>query len=120
VSRLVPDKNKPVANPIVVLREEFDDWAVLFDPDTGNAFGLSPVGVFIWKRLDGSHTIENIIKELLQNCEDVPQEAEAHLKDFIQSLVEQGLAGYETQKTLGGGEKTSKTKKIQKREKQTR
>ena len=111
----MPNKDKPVANPLVVLREEFDDWAVLFDPDTGNAFGLNPVGVFIWKRLDGSHTIENILKELLQNCEDAPQDAEAHLKDFIQSLVEQGLAGYETQKNLGGRGKTSKTKKTQKR-----
>jgi SynChlorMet cassette protein ScmD len=88
--------NKPVANPVVVLREEFDDWAVLFDPDTGNAFGLNPVGVFIWKRLDGKHTAEEILKDLQKSCKDAPDEAESHLKDFIQSLVEQGLAGYET------------------------
>ena len=24
-----------VANPAIVLREEFDDWAILFDPDSG-------------------------------------------------------------------------------------
>jgi len=94
----VSKTNNPMANPLVVLREEFDDWAVLFDPDTGNAFGLNPVGVFIWKRLDGRHTIEDIEKKLRQNCEDMPRAAEAHLKDFIQSLVEQGLAGYESQK----------------------
>jgi len=35
------------ANPGVVLREEFDDWAVLFDPDTGESFAVDPVGVFI-------------------------------------------------------------------------
>jgi len=94
----VSKTNKPVANPLVVLREEFDDWAVLFDPDTGNAFGLNPVGVFIWKRLDGNHTVNNILEELRRNCEKMPREAEAHLKDFIQSLVEQGLTGYESQK----------------------
>lgn len=92
------ETNKPVSNPLVVLREEFDDWAVLFDPDSGNAFGLNPVGVFIWKHLDGSHAINDILEELLQNCEEMPGEAEAHLKDFIQSLVEQGLTGYESQK----------------------
>jgi len=113
----MPESNKPTANPLVVLREEFDDWAVLFDLDTGNAFGLDPVGVFIWKRLDGRHTIENILKELRQNCEDVPQEAEGHLQNFIQNLVEQGLAGYEAQKTSGSREETSKTKKTGKREK---
>ena len=45
--------NNPLANPSLVLREEFDDWAVLFDPDTGDSFGLNPVSVFIFKRLDG-------------------------------------------------------------------
>jgi SynChlorMet cassette protein ScmD len=95
----VPDKSTPAANPMVVLREEFDDWAVLFDPDTGNAFGLNPVGVFIWKRLDGRHTIEDLQKELHQDCENVPKDAAVHLKDFIKDLIEQGLAGYKTQKT---------------------
>jgi len=94
----MPDTNKPVANPLVVLREEFDDWAVLFDPDTGNAFGLNPVGVFIWKRLDGQHSVEKILEDLHHNCADTPDDAEAHLKDFVQSLVEQGLAGYESKK----------------------
>lgn len=94
----MPDTNKPVANPLVVLREEFDDWAVLFDPDTGNAFGLNPVGVFIWKSLDGQHSVEKILEDLRQNCADTPDDAEAHFKDFIQSLVEQGLAGYESKK----------------------
>jgi SynChlorMet cassette protein ScmD len=86
---------KPVANPLVVLREEFDDWAILFEPDTGNAFGLNPVGVFIWKRLDGKHTMEDILKELRDNAEDVPEEGGDHLKEFVKELVEQGLVGYE-------------------------
>lgn len=88
---------KPIANPSVVLREEFDDWAILFDPDTGNAFGLNPVAVFIWKRLDGSHTMAHILKELQENAKGVPEEAEDHLRDFIQNLVQQGFARYELQ-----------------------
>jgi len=91
----MPDCSKPLANPVVVLREEFDDWAILFDPDSGNAFGLSPVSVFIWKRLDGHHSVDNILKELRENAEGVPEEAGEHLKEFIGELVEQGLAGYE-------------------------
>ena len=93
----MPGNEKPVANPLVVLREEFDDWAVLFDPDSGNAFGLNPLGVFIWKLLDGHRTIEDIVKEIRANCEDVPEKAEHHLNEFIGSLVDQGLAGYEAQ-----------------------
>jgi hypothetical protein len=29
--------DKPIANPVVVLREKFDDWAILFNPDTAGA-----------------------------------------------------------------------------------
>jgi hypothetical protein len=31
------EQKNPIANPLIVLREEFDDWAILFDPDTGSA-----------------------------------------------------------------------------------
>lgn len=46
-----------IANPIVVLRKEFDDWAVLFNPDTAEAVGVNPVGVAIWEKLNGKNTI---------------------------------------------------------------
>jgi SynChlorMet cassette protein ScmD len=86
---------KPIANPLIVLREEFDDWAILFDPDTGDAFGLNPIGVQIWKRLDGNHSVEDILKDLREGFEDVPHEAESDLQEFIEDLVQRGLAGYE-------------------------
>jgi SynChlorMet cassette protein ScmD len=89
------DNDKPVANPLVVLREEFDDWAVLFDPDTGEGYGLNPVSVFIWKNLDGQHTLPEIETELREVCEGVPEDAEKFIREFVQDLVDQGLAGYE-------------------------
>jgi len=90
----VKQKN-PIANPLIVLREEFDDWAILFDPDTGNAFGLNPTGVFIWKHLDGKHGVEDIVKSLRDEAEDVPEDAGEHARQFIASLEQQGLVGYE-------------------------
>jgi len=87
--------DRPIANPQIVLREEFDDWAILFDPDTGDAFGLNPVSVFVWKRLDGSHSVDGIIEELKAECEDVPEDAAAHVGEFINDLFERGLAGTE-------------------------
>lgn len=92
------EKDKTIANPSIVLREEFDDWAILFDPDSGDAVGVNPVGVFIWKLLDGSHTTEDILRKLLETCEKVPEEADVHIKDFINSLVKRGWAGHEVKK----------------------
>ena len=89
--------DKPVANPLIVLREEFDDWAILFDPDSGHAFGLNPVSVFIWQRLDGNHTVADILAEMQAQFQDVPNEAENHIQEFIEDLKNKGLAGYQFQ-----------------------
>lgn len=93
---VVSDK-VPIANPLVVLREEFDDWAVLFDPASGDGFGLNPVSVFVWRLLDGQHTVGDILAKLHENCENVPEDAEGFVRTFIQDLVERGLAGHEVQ-----------------------
>ncbi len=91
----------PVANPLIVLREEFDDWAILFDPDTGKAFGLNPTGVFVWKLLDGRHDAGAIAERVREEAEDVPEDAPKQIGDFIRNLEQQGLAGYERTETLG-------------------
>ena len=89
------DLERPVANPLVVLREEFDDWGVLFEPDSGEAYGLDPVSVFIWRLLDGKHTSPEILEKLRPKCEDgIPDEALDHLREFIEDLTFKGLVGY--------------------------
>jgi len=85
----------PLANPLLVLREEFDDWAVLFDPDTGNGFGLNPVSVFVYNHLDGKHTLKDIYAELCQSFEDVPENAEKDIAEFVSVLLKKGYAGFE-------------------------
>lgn len=85
---------KPIVNPFVILREEFDDWAVLFDPDTAHGFGLNPTGVYIWKLLDGKHSIDDLLQSLRVDAEGVPEEAGAHIVSFVEELAEQGLTGY--------------------------
>jgi len=87
-----------MANPTIVLREEFDDWAVLFDPDTGDAFGLNPVSVFIWKRLDGNRTLTEILDDVKNECDDVADNAEDQILQFVDQLVAKGLAGFQFQK----------------------
>ena len=92
---MATDGKKPIANPLIVLREEFDDWAILFDHDSGEGHGLNPVSVFVWKCLDGKHTIKDIMAELRENCDDMPEDAEKLVETFVKDLVERGFAGYE-------------------------
>jgi len=90
--RVVSDM--PIANPVVVFREEFDDWAVLFNPDTADAAGINPVGCEVWKLLDGRHTIEDIIVSIRDRFEDVPGTAADEIVSFIKELEQRGFVGY--------------------------
>jgi SynChlorMet cassette protein ScmD len=92
---IMSGKKPVVANTQIVFREEFDDWAVLFDPDTGDSFGMSPVSAFIWKHLDGKHTLDDILAEMRKCCKEVPDEADEHMKTFVEELISKGYAGYE-------------------------
>jgi len=90
----------PIANPLVVLREEFDDWAILFNPDTNDAVGTNPVGVAVWKRLDGRRSLGTIVSEIGARFADTPGAASQEIPAFVNALaasgfvrLEQGVAG---------------------------
>ena len=87
--------DKPIANPIVVLLEEFDDWAVLFNPDTAYAAGTNPVGVAVWKRMDGKRSLEEIVSEIKNSFKDTPDAAFEEITAFVNRLAENGFVGLE-------------------------
>ncbi len=91
----IKNDDKPIAKPFVVLREEFDDWAVLFDPDTGHGFGLSPTGVYMWKLLNGEHTMDALLEKLRDHADNVPGDVSEHIKGFVDTLAREGLAGFD-------------------------
>ena len=86
--------DRPIANPIVVLREEFDDWAILFNPDTAAASGINPVGVAVWKRMDGQRSLEDIVAEINNCFEEVSAGALEEISAYVSKLAEQGFVGY--------------------------
>lgn len=87
--------DKPIANPVVVLREEFDDWAVLFNPDTADAVGTNPVGVAVWKRMDGKKSFAEIVAEIQDGFEGVPPSVTKEIDAFVNTLSTFGFAGLE-------------------------
>lgn len=90
--------DKPIANPIVVLREEFDDWAVLFNPDTADAVGTNPVGVAVWKRMDGIRTLDDIVSDVRKSFEGTPDSLFQEIEAFVNRLAGSGFAGLEVER----------------------
>ena len=89
------DTKKLIVNPVVVLRKEFDDWAVLFNPDSAEAVGINPVGVAIWELLAEDSSMDGIVKNIKKNFADVPGSAAQEIQTFIEDLAERGFVGSE-------------------------
>jgi SynChlorMet cassette protein ScmD len=92
---LVNVSDRPIANPVVVLREEFDDWAVLFNPDDAAAVGTNPVGVAVWKRMDGTRTLERIVAEIREEFRDTPDTMPDEITRFVEQLAGVGFVGFQ-------------------------
>ena len=88
-------KNNPIINPVVVLRKEFDDWAVLFNPDTAEAVGINPIGVAIWELLAQNKDFPAIIETLNQQYSGVPDSVETEIDSFINDMAERGFLGFD-------------------------
>ncbi len=86
-------EGKLTKNPVVVLREEFDDWALLYNPDNAQAVGVNPVGVAVWKMLDGKSDVSQIADCLRSRFEGAPSNVEEHVSSFLDDLEKEGFVG---------------------------
>jgi len=82
---------RPLPRAGLVLRREHDDWAVLFDPDTGSGFGLDPVGIFLWENMDGQRSVADLVEALREHFAGVPSQVADEVQGFLQSLQDRGL-----------------------------
>jgi|ADurb_Leu_03_Slu_FD_contig_123_12439_length_2292_multi_4_in_2_out_0_2 SynChlorMet cassette protein ScmD len=83
-----------LANPEVVLREEFDNAHILFNAATGAMFGINAIGVLVWNHLDGRHSLDDLVEIVAAHCEAPPPETKSHIEAFIRAVLELGLAGH--------------------------
>ena len=91
---------KLIVNPVVVLRKEFDDWAVLFNPDTAEAVGINPVGVAVWELLAEDSSMDGIVENIKKNFAGVPGIAQEEIQTFIADLAKRGFIGSELESSV--------------------
>ncbi len=66
----------------------------LFNPDTADAVGINPVGVAVWKRMDGQRSLEEIVSEINNSFEDVSGRGlRRDQRVFVNTLAENGFVG---------------------------
>ena len=79
-------------NPSAVFREEFDNSAILFNPDNGDIFSLNATGKVIWKALAaGSSDEAALLAKLTEACGPLPDSAANDVKEFVAALKAKGF-----------------------------
>ena len=75
-------------NPVIGLRRDHPEQAMLFNPDTGQNRYLNETGFFIWEHCDGQHDIPAIAAAMVDAYEGVTiSEAEAQVTAFLDQLA---------------------------------
>lgn len=89
----LPSNTRLLANPNFVLREEEDESALLFDPDTGSVRILNSSAVAIWKLLDGKRDRAALISALTEQFDGIDEGAEAQIVQVLDNLFTCGAIG---------------------------
>ena len=90
--------DRPIANPVVVIKEGNGDWVVLFNPDTTDAVGINAVGIMMWEMMDGQHGLADILQAVKERFSDVPASVAEDVAAFVDNLAVRGFVGYELMK----------------------
>jgi len=85
---------KYMTNPDVVLREEDEDGALIYNPDTDRIKVINPTGLFIWQQCDGSKDLAGLIFAVQESYDEVPEdEVSEQVEKFIDDMVNTGFIG---------------------------
>jgi len=88
------DTTRYIVNPDVNLREEDEDGALLYNPDTDRVQLLNPTGLHIWKLCAQGRTMEELIASLQADFDEVPADAVAtDVEEFVTHMTDSGFLG---------------------------
>jgi len=83
---MLTSTDRLVPSPEVILRDDFEDAAVLFHPHTAEALCISAVGVAIWRALDGRHTLAQVAAAVATECDAPPDTVLEDTLAFVERL----------------------------------
>lgn len=82
----------PLPREDILMREEEDEFAILFRPEFGTIKRLNAVGTQVWKSCDGKRSVAEIVDHLLEVFENVDRETlEKDTVQFLNTLEEMDL-----------------------------
>ena len=87
-----------VSIPKGVVYRELDGEMVLLNLDTGNYYGLDPVGTRMWNLLKERGTTEKVVETMKEEYEVKEENLRGDLEELVKKLAEKGLVKADGQK----------------------
>lgn len=97
MTEIIDKTSRPIRNPAHALREADENWTVLVNLDSAAAVALNETGILLWKKINGSATIAEIIEDVKKHFADAPPEAEEDMMSVLETLRDTGLIGFEVE-----------------------
>jgi len=83
------DTTRYIVNPDVNLREEDEDGALLYNPDSDRVQLVNSTGLYIWKLCQQERTVSEIITALQADFDDVPVDAiTTDVEEFVTQMID--------------------------------
>ncbi len=80
-------------NPDVALREEDESGSLLFNPDTGEVLVINDTGRFIWDLCAEGVTMDDIVAELGESYDDLPENLTEDVDSYLVIMTKGGFIG---------------------------
>lgn len=68
-------------------------WFIKGSEGRQKTFELDPVGVYVWKQIDGKSSVEQLIRRIAKQYNLDLRQAEASTTAFLKTLMQKGLIG---------------------------
>jgi antirestriction protein ArdC len=83
-----------IKNPDVIVKEEDEDGALAFNPDTDKIIVLNHTAHFILEQCNGLNDMQNIVQAVKDNFDDVPEKnMSSQVEEYVEKMLSSGFIG---------------------------
>ena len=83
--------DRPKRNPENAFRPVADEGGLVVDPVGHDVKVLNPVGSLIYKLLDGEHSVDQIVSQVIEHYDIDPDTARSDVEAFLSDLKSKGM-----------------------------
>ena len=88
---------RPQRHPQTSFRQIGDEGGLVVLPTQAEVKVINPVAVLVYRLLDGTHTVDEIVAEVLEEFEVEPDVARRDVESFLEELAAHGMLAPEPQ-----------------------